>query len=71
MANSEYSQLVRNVTTGEQRFLLLQSYMPAQDIHVLKNLQTTDGSPWYRSDFTGSLITPEWQFATNNLKRWP
>lgn len=65
------ADMVRNVTTGEQRFLLLQSYMPAQDIHVLKNLQTTDGSPWYRSDFTGSLITPEWQFATNNLKRWP
>src|SRR4029079_14920223 len=31
------ADIVENRTTGEKRFLLLQSYMPAQDIHVLKN----------------------------------
>src|SRR5262245_24806779 len=30
---------------GETRFLLLQSFMPAQQIHVLKNLQDADTSP--------------------------
>ena len=29
------ADVVENRTTGEKRFLLLQSYMPAQDIHVL------------------------------------
>ena len=31
------ADVVENRATGEKRFLLLQSYMPAQDIHVLKN----------------------------------
>jgi Domain of unknown function (4846) len=62
---------VRNPTTGEHRFLMLQSYMPAQDIHVLKDLNSADGSPWYRSDFSSALATPEWQFSVDSLKRWP
>jgi Domain of unknown function (4846) len=65
------ADMVRHPGTGEQRFLLLQSYMPAQDIHVLKDLNATDGSPWYRGDFSGTLNTPEWQFAAGSLKRWP
>ncbi len=33
-----------NKTTGNRLFLLVHSYMPAQDIHVLKN-PTLDNSP--------------------------
>ena len=56
---------------GEKRFLLVQSYMPAQEMHVLKNPNATDGSPWYTTDFGAHLVTPEWTFARTQLKRWP
>ncbi len=56
--------------SGEKRFLLLQSFMPAQDIHVLKNPQSADGSPWYAPAFGDRLITPEWIFARESLRRW-
>jgi hypothetical protein len=59
-----------NPKTGERRFLLTQSYMPAQDIHVLRNPAASDGSPWYRTDFGDTLVTPEWRFTRQQLKRW-
>jgi len=65
------ADLVENPTTGERRFLLLQSFMPAQSIHVLKNLATGDASPWYPATWNGPLMTPEWTFPEASLKRWP
>jgi hypothetical protein len=56
---------------GERRFLLLQSFMPAQEMHVLKDPASGDGSPWYRLDFGERLVTPEWEFARDSLRRWP
>lgn len=56
--------------TGEKRFLLIQSYMPAQEIHVLKNPESADGSAWYGTDFGDTLRTPEWNFSRGQLKRW-
>ncbi len=60
-----------NPKTGEVRFLLIQSYMPAQDMHILKNPGNADGSPWYAIPAGGKLITPEWTFDVTQLKRWP
>jgi hypothetical protein len=57
-----------NEKTGEKIFLLAQSYMPAQDIHILKNPANTDLSPWYPSNFGESLETPEWTFSSNQLR---
>jgi hypothetical protein len=57
--------------TGERRFLLLQSYMPAQQMHILKNPAASDGSPWYVANEEGDLVTPEWTFAAGSLRRWP
>ncbi len=57
------------VSTGEQVFLLAQSYMPAQDIHILKSFDN-DISPWYRLDFGEILETPEWRFGRNELFRF-
>jgi len=51
-------------------FLLAQSFMPAQDIHILNNPQDIDISPWYSIDFSDSLITPEWDFHISHLKRF-
>ena len=62
---------VENAQTGEKRFLLVQSYMPAQEMHVLKNLAAGDGSPWYPAAFDGELVTPEWTFPEGALHRWP
>jgi hypothetical protein len=65
------ADMVENAQTGERRFLLVQSYMPAQEMHVLKNPATTDGSPWYPAAFDGPLVTPEWTFPEGALHRWP
>jgi Domain of unknown function (4846) len=64
------ADVVVDLATGDKRFLLMQSYMPAQDIHVLKNPATTDGSPWFAIDFGETLVTPEWRFTRSQLKRW-
>lgn len=65
------ADMVANPTTGEKRFLLIQSFMPAQEMHVLKNPAASDGSPWYPADFSGGLVTPEWSFPEGALRRWP
>ncbi len=54
----------------EKIFLLCQSYMPAQEIHILKNFNNKDLSPWYETDFEGDLETPEWTFSKSNLRRY-
>lgn len=56
--------------SGEKRFLLAQSYMPAQDIQILQNPRENPGNPWYAIP-TGHLFeTPEWNFDINDLKRF-
>ena len=57
--------------TGEKIFLLAQSYMPAQEIQILKNPMDEKISPWYSIDFKGPLNTPEWTFDRGDLKRFP
>lgn len=57
--------------SGKKIFLLAQSYMPAQELHVLKNMENPQISPWYELDLNASLIiTPEWTFKTTDLKRF-
>jgi len=51
-------------------FLLAQSYMPAQEIHILKNFNNPPISPWYSAKNLSNLTTPEWTFTKNNLKRF-
>jgi len=55
---------------GERMFLLAQSYMPAQEIHILRNLRSPL-SPWYRAAARGQLNTPDWAFRYQDLKRFP
>lgn len=64
---------------GENLYLLGQSYMPAQQFHILKN-PYMQGSPvpgfeesgrvWYALDASRRLDTPEWSFPGNSLRRW-
>lgn len=62
--------LGENKETGEKLFLLAQSYMPAQDIHILKNPANREGNPWYSLDFGEKLTTPEWEFNNKQLMRF-
>jgi hypothetical protein len=49
---------------GRKVFLLAQSFLPAQDIHVLKNRNDKTLSPWYDLNFEKTLEAPEWTFNT-------
>jgi hypothetical protein len=60
--------MAKNRQNGKKIFLLAQSFMPAQDIHVLKNPNNAGLSPWYELEFGRTLRTPEWQFKDTNLK---
>lgn len=63
--------MAQNKATGEKRFLLMQSFMPAQDMHVLKNPRSADGLAWYPlPDPDGELITPDWIFKAKTLRRF-
>ena len=60
-----------NEQNGKKIFLLAQSFMPAQDMHILNNPGNADLSPWYPLDFGQNLDTPEWDFKSDDLKRLP
>lgn len=57
--------------SNEKLFLLAQSYMPAQEIQLLKNPNAGELSPWYSaSAIATELRTPEWTFNRSALKRF-
>lgn len=62
--------LAENTEKKEKLFLLAQSYMPAQEIQILKNPGDKTISPWYSVDFGEKLSTPEWTFDVTELKRF-
>jgi hypothetical protein len=53
---------------GSKIYLLAQSYMPAQDIHLLLN-PAADSSAWYEAG-SETIRTPEWTFGQEQLKQW-
>ncbi|MFH7001479.1 DUF4846 domain-containing protein [Flavobacterium bizetiae] len=59
-----------NPKNNQKIMLLAQSYMPAQEIQILKNPNNISLSPWYAVDFGTSLKTPEWTFSSSQLKRF-
>lgn len=54
---------------GQRHFLLAQSHMPAQSLHVLR--RPGHRNPWYPAGDSGPLATPEWPFTFDDLKRFP
>jgi len=63
--------IAENSNTKEKIFLLAQSYMPAQETQILQNPNNSELSPWYSvSEIGVELITPEWTFNANELKRF-
>lgn len=55
--------------SGGRFFLLAQSYMPAQEIHLLVNPSNAGLSPWYEVRPGVELLTPEWTFDSDSLMR--
>ena len=58
---------------GQKVFMLAQSYMPAQQTQVLVNRADKELSPWYSLDQVkkaGKMVTPQWTFELNELKRF-
>lgn len=60
----------QNASGTEKYFMIAQSYMPAQEIHILKNLNNKNLSPWYPLHFGDVLETPEWDFRKTELMRF-
>ncbi len=64
--------MVINQKNNERLYLLAQSYMPAQSIHILKNFNKDAKSPWYSftKNSDKSIITYSWVFLQDDLKRF-
>ncbi|MEC5156929.1 DUF4846 domain-containing protein [Chryseobacterium sp. MP_3.2] len=56
---------------GKRLFLLAESFMPAQDIHVLVNRQYPKISPWYELDINSpKTVTAKYTFEPTSIKRF-
>lgn len=63
--------MAENQITQKKIFMIAQSFMPAQNIYILKNLRNEKISPWYELKGTEKLYTPERIFKWSDLKRFP
>ena len=62
--------VLRSKDNKTVKMMFSQSYMPAQEIEILKN---EDGSPWFTIDLKSedtTIFTPEFVFNRNQFKRW-
>ena len=68
-----HAVIVVDMATNENQekiFMLAQSYMPAQQTQLLINPIEDEISPWYYLEDKDKLITPEWSFELDKLKRF-
>jgi hypothetical protein len=61
--------LCLNVSNGEKRALLAQSYMPAQEVQILRNPEAKQSS-WFTVSNITVLNTPEWTFYPEDLRKF-
>ena len=56
---------------GKKLYLLAESYMPAQDIHILVNREKAQLSPWYELDVNApKTVTAKYIFKPTSVKRY-
>lgn len=56
---------------GKKIYLLAESFMPAQDIHILVNHKNPQLSPWYELDVNApQTITAKFTFKPTSIKRF-
>lgn len=56
---------------GRLAIILAQSFMPAQQMHIVKNLLHPVHGAWFILQEDDHLYTPEWTFAWSSLRTWP
>ncbi|MFN8414741.1 MAG: DUF4846 domain-containing protein [Cytophagaceae bacterium] len=54
---------------GNKKVMLAQSYMPAQETHIVKN-PAQASSPWFDINVS-TIYTSEWTFTSDQWKRFP
>ncbi len=63
--------VVTNSKTNQKAFIVAQSFLPAQEIEIVKNLNNPTTSPWYIVNEKDLEIKfPEWTFTPHELKRF-
>lgn len=63
--------VVSNPTTKQKAFIAAQSFTPAQEIEIVRNLNDATNSPWYIVDNKGqNIVFPQWTFSAFELKRF-
>jgi hypothetical protein len=55
---------------GRTALLLAQSYMPAQEVHVVRNLRHPELGAWFILEGDDRLYTPEWTFDWSDRLHW-
>ncbi|WP_296323792.1 DUF4846 domain-containing protein [Winogradskyella sp.] len=63
------ADIVQN-NQGERLFLLLQGNTPAQSIHLLRNLDDTTISPWYKLQLNSEISVPGFTFTKSKFVRF-
>jgi hypothetical protein len=56
--------------SGEKIFLLAQGYSPAVEMMVVQNPNDTRLSPWYSTKIGEILISPQYYFKPDELRRF-
>ena len=57
---------------GKKLYILAESYMPAQDVHILVNHRSPLISPWYELDIDApQTVTAKYIFKPTSIKRFP
>ena len=56
---------------GKRLYLLAESFMPAQDVHLLRNTANSSISPWYELDVkSAQTATAKYIFKPTSIKRF-
>jgi len=63
------ADVIKN-SAGEKRYLLVQGNTPAQSVHLLKNFEDLDNSPWYRLDVNSEISVPGYTFSNSKFARF-
>ena len=56
-----------NTSSGAVKYMLAQSYMPAQELQILVNPLEPE-SPWYDLTTNPVIQTAEWDFTADQLR---
>jgi hypothetical protein len=62
--------VVHHKENNSKMFMIAQSFMPAQSIHILLNNANSKNYCWYELKESEMLESPSWNFYSDELKTW-